>query len=147
MYYQLNPKNNYYHDAGEIRRLITKKTKMIVICNPHNPTGRVLTEEELRGIAELAKEFNLVIMHDQVYERIVFDGRDYFPMAKFADIQDRLVSVTSFSKVFNMMNYRLGYAVGPAELINAIRSFASIFNWWRYGNNPKRCDGCSKSRI
>jgi aspartate/methionine/tyrosine aminotransferase len=120
VFYQLRPENNYFHDASEIEKLITDKTKVIVVCNPHNPTGRVLTEEEMAGIAELSIKHNLVIMHDQVYERIVFDGRKYLPMAKFRNVHDRLISVTSFSKVFNMMNYRLGYAVGPPELMRGI---------------------------
>jgi len=129
VYLKLDPGRNYYHDAREFGRLVTKKTKMIALCNPHNPTGRVLTEEELWGIAELALKRDLYIMHDQVYERIVYDGRPYVPMAKFKEVKDRLVSITSFSKVFNMMNYRLGYAVGPAEVIHGmelIHTFSSM---------------------
>ena len=120
VFYQLRRENNYYHDASEIEKLITDKTKMIVICNPHNPTGRVLTEEEMASIAELAVKHNLIIMHDQVYERMVFDGREYFPMAKFRSVQDRLLSVSSFSKLFHMMNYRLGYAIGPPDLVRGL---------------------------
>jgi aspartate/methionine/tyrosine aminotransferase len=120
VFYQLRRENNYFHDASEIEKLVTGRTKVMVICNPHNPTGRVLTEDEMASMAELATKHNLVIMHDQVYERLVFDGRQYFPMAKFRSVHDRLFSVTSFSKLFNMMNYRLGYAVGPPELMRGV---------------------------
>ncbi len=126
---KLDPKKNFFHDAREFEKKVTRRTRMITVCNPHNPTGRVLTEEELSGVADIATRHDLIIMHDQVYEGIVFDGRKYVPMAQFKEIRDRLVSISSFSKVFNMMNYRLGYAVGPAEIIRGmemVHSFSSM---------------------
>ncbi len=129
VYLKLEHAKNYYHDARQFEKLVTKKTKIITLCNPHNPTGRVLSEEELSGIAELASSRDLYIMHDQVYERMVYDGRPYLPMAKFREVKDRLISITSFSKLFNMMNYRLGYAIGPANIIHGmelIQTFSSM---------------------
>ena len=130
VYLRLQASDNYHHDERRFEKLITKKTKLITLCNPHNPTGRVLTSEELAGIAELAIKYDLFVMHDQVYERIVFDGRPYTPMVKFArEIGDRLISISSFSKLFNMINYRLGYAIGPPEVIRGmemIQAFSSM---------------------
>jgi len=129
VFYKLDPKKNYYHDARQIAKLVTKKTKILAICNPHNPTGRVLTEEELSDIAEIARKHDLLIMHDQVYERIVFDGRPYVPMAYFKEVRDRLTTISSFSKLFNMINYRLGYAIGPAHVIHGmelVQGFSSM---------------------
>jgi aspartate aminotransferase len=129
VYLKLDPEKNYFHDARRFRELVTSKTKLITLCNPHNPTGRVLTEEELSGIAQLAIDRDLYIMHDQVYERMVYGGKPYVPMAKFKEVQDRLISITSFSKLFNMMNYRLGYAIGPANIIHGmemVQSFSSM---------------------
>jgi aspartate aminotransferase len=129
VYLKLDPEKNYFHDARRFRELVTNKTKLIALCNPHNPTGRVLTEEELSGIAQLAIDRDLYIMHDQVYERMVYGGKPYVPMAKFKEVQDRLISITSFSKLFNMMNYRLGYSVGPANIIHGmemVQSFSSM---------------------
>jgi len=120
VFLKLDPRRNYYHDPRQFEKLVTRRTKMIALCNPHNPTGRVLSEDELSGIAELARKRDLYIMHDQVYERMVYDGGRYTPMAKFAEVKDRLISITSFSKVFNMMNYRLGYAIGPANVIRGM---------------------------
>jgi aspartate/methionine/tyrosine aminotransferase len=117
---RLDPSTNYFHDPRRLEKVITKKTKIIALCNPHNPTGRVLTEEELVGVAELARKHDLYIMHDQVYERMVYDGREYVPMAKIREAQDRVISITSFSKVFNMMNYRLGYTIGPPDVIHGM---------------------------
>jgi aspartate/methionine/tyrosine aminotransferase len=129
VYLKLDPEKHYFHDARRFRELVTNKTKLITLCNPHNPTGRVLTEEELSGIAQLAIDRDLYIMHDQVYERMVYGGRPYVPMAKFKEVQDRLISITSFSKLFNMMNYRLGYSIGPANIIHGmemVQSFSSM---------------------
>ncbi len=120
VFYQLFAKDNYYHDAHKIEKLVTKRTKLIVVCNPHNPTGRVLTKEELKGIAEIAEKYNLFILHDQVYERMVFDQRPYVSMAEFKNVRDRLITASSFSKLFNMINYRLGYAIAPPDIARGI---------------------------
>ena len=126
---KLDPKKNFYHDSRQFGKLVTKKTKVITLCNPQNPTGRVLTEEELAGVAELATKHDLYIMHDQVYERIVFDGRPYVTMSSFKEVRDRLVSISSFSKVFNMINFRLGYAISSPEIIRGmelVHGFSSM---------------------
>ncbi len=117
---KLKSRDNYAHDKREFEKLVTKKTKLLTVCNPQNPTGRVLTEDELAGIAELAIKHDFYIMHDQVYERMVFDGRPYVPMCRFREVRDRLISISSFSKIFNMINYRLGFAAGPREVIGGI---------------------------
>jgi len=126
---KLNPKRNYIHDKKDLEKLVTRKTKLLTVCNPQNPTGRVLTEDELAGIAELAIKHDLYIMHDQVYERMVFDGHPYVPMCRFREVRDRLISISSFSKIFNMINYRLGFAAGPPEIISGmemIHAFSSM---------------------
>ncbi|MCL4518095.1 MAG: pyridoxal phosphate-dependent aminotransferase [Thaumarchaeota archaeon] len=129
VFYRLNAKKNYLHEKESIAKLITRKTKMITLCNPHNPTGRALTEDELSGIAELARKHDLLIMHDQVYERMVYDGRPYVPMCKYSEVRDRLISISSFSKLFNMINYRLGYSIAPKEIIRGmelVHGFSSM---------------------
>ena len=129
VFYKLDPKKNYLHEKSAIAKLVTKKTKLITLCNPQNPTGRVLTEDELAGIAELARKHDFFIMHDQVYERMVYDGRPYVPMCKFKEVRDRLISISSFSKLFNMINYRLGYSIAPPEIIRGmemVHGFSSM---------------------
>jgi len=126
---RLKPRDNYFHDKKEIEKLVTRRTKLITVCNPQNPTGRVLTEDELSGLVEIAIKHDLYLMHDQVYERMVFDGREYVPLCRFKEVRDRLVSVSSFSKLFNMINYRLGYAIGPEEIISGmemVHAFSSM---------------------
>jgi aspartate aminotransferase len=120
VYYRLDPSKKYYHFKDQIEKQITDKTRMIIVCNPDNPTGRVLTKEEMTGIAELAIKYDLFILHDQVYERLVFDNRPYLPMACFKEVHDRLITATSFSKLFNMINYRLGYSIAPPDVTRGI---------------------------
>ncbi len=120
VYYRLDQSKNYYHFREQIAKQITNRTRMIIVCNPDNPTGRVLTKEEMTGIAELAIKHDLFILHDQVYERLVFDNRPYLPMALFKEVHDRLITATSFSKLFNMINYRLGYAIAPPDVTRGI---------------------------
>jgi aspartate/methionine/tyrosine aminotransferase len=120
VFYKLDPSKKYYHFKDQIEKQITQKTRMIILCNPDNPTGRVLTKEELSGVAELAIKHDLFILHDQVYERLVYDNRPYLPMAGIKEVHDRLITATSFSKLFNMINYRLGYSIAPPDVTRGI---------------------------
>jgi len=129
VYAKLNAKDNYSHDRRYFEKFVTKKTKMLTVCNPHNPSGRVLSEDELASLAELAIKHDFFLMHDQVYERMVFDGRPYIPLCRFREVSDRLISISSFSKLFNMINYRLGFAAGPQEVIRGmemVQAFSSM---------------------
>jgi aspartate/methionine/tyrosine aminotransferase len=130
--------NSFKHDAERFREKITDKTKMIVICSPHNPTGRVLTENELRGIADLAKEYDLLILHDEVYDGFTFDGRKHISLLSFSDVRDRVISIHSFSKLYFMLNFRLGYAIADKEIIERMvlpltYSSMGVPNFIQYG--------------
>ena len=134
----LSYEDNFKHDAERFREKITNKTKMIVICSPHNPTGRVLTENELRGIAKLAKEHDLLIMHDEVYDGFTFDGRRHISLLSFKDVKDRVISIHSFSKLYFMLNFRLGYAIANKEIIERMvlpltYSSMGVPNFLQYG--------------
>jgi aspartate/methionine/tyrosine aminotransferase len=130
VYVRLDKNKNYVHSEALFEKAITDKTKLITLCNPHNPTGRVLTKDELLSILELSEKYDVYIMHDQVYERMVYDGRDYVAIASLAkNHTDRIISISSFSKIFNMINYRLGYAIGPRHIIKGmevIHAFSSM---------------------
>lgn len=134
----LSYKDCFKHNAERFREKITNKTKMIVVCSPHNPTGRVLTENELRGIANLAKEYDLLILHDEVYDGFTFDGRKHISLLSFSDIRDRVISIHSFSKLYFMLNFRLGYAIANKEIIERMvlpltYSSMGVPNFIQYG--------------
>ena len=104
-------------DVSAIRKAITKKTKAIIINSPCNPTGAVLEKEELKQLAALAQEFDLLVISDEVYKHILFDDASFFSIATLPGMRERTLVVDSFSKTFAMTGFRVGYAAGPSEII------------------------------
>jgi len=104
-------------DFDELRRAITPKTKMIIVNTPHNPVGKVFTREELEKIAALSQEFNLLVMSDEVYENLVFEGNEHVRIGSLPGMWDRTVSVYSAGKGFAATGWRVGWLVGPPSII------------------------------
>ncbi|MFC9550393.1 pyridoxal phosphate-dependent aminotransferase [Rhodococcus sp. NPDC056960] len=109
-------------DLDALRAAITPKTRMLVINTPHNPTGTVFTPDEIAAVAELACEHDLLVLSDEVYEHLVFDGRTHTALATLPGMYERTVSVSSAAKTFNVTGWKIGWACGPAELIDAVRT-------------------------
>ena len=103
-----------------VAELITSKTKMILINSPSNPCGSVATKEDIKGIADLAKDHDLVVLSDEVYEKIMFDGLKHYSIAAEPGMFDRTVTVNGFSKTYAMTGWRLGWLVAPKPLFKAI---------------------------
>lgn len=112
----------YALDVDELRAAITPNTKMLVVNSPHNPTGTVFTETELLAVAEMACEHDLLVLSDEVYEHLVFDGLTHTPLAALPGMYERTVTVSSAAKTFNVTGWKTGWACGPAELIDGVRS-------------------------
>ncbi len=110
--YQLNP--------DDIEKRITPRTKMIVVNSPHNPTGVVYTRETLEAVANIAAKHNLLVVSDEIYERIIFDGQKHISMATFPQIAGQVITVNGFSKSYAMTGWRLGYVVAPPELTRVL---------------------------
>jgi aspartate/methionine/tyrosine aminotransferase len=106
--YQLNP--------DDIEKRITPNTRMIVVNTPHNPTGVVYTRETLEAVANIAAKHNLIVLSDEIYERIIFDGQEHISMATFPQIAGQVVTVNGFSKSYAMTGWRLGYVVAPPDI-------------------------------
>ncbi|MFD4367172.1 pyridoxal phosphate-dependent aminotransferase [Rhodococcus sp. NPDC058521] len=109
-------------DVDALRAAITARTTMLVVNTPHNPTGTVLTMDEMRSIAEIACEHDLLVLSDEVYEHLVFDGRAHTPLASLPGMWERTVTVSSAAKTFNVTGWKIGWACGPADLISAVRT-------------------------
>ncbi len=108
-------------DRDRLRAALSTKTKAILINTPQNPSGTVWTREDLEFVARMAEEFDCYIISDEVYERMVFDGRRHHSIASFSRaIQDRTILVNSFSKTYAMTGWRLGYAVANEKLIRVL---------------------------
>jgi N-succinyldiaminopimelate aminotransferase len=108
-------------NADEIERLVTPKTKMILVNTPHNPTGRVLTRAEMEGIAAVARKYDLIVMSDEVYEEIVFAPAVHIPMASLPGMRERTITISSTSKTFSFTGWKVGYACAPEKLTEGIR--------------------------
>ena len=108
-------------DLDRVRSAIDGNTKLIIVNSPSNPTGWVISEDEQRALAEIADRHNVVILADEVYERLVYDGRSIAPsFARVVADRDRLIVVNSFSKTYNMTGWRLGWAQSGERTIKAI---------------------------
>ena len=108
-------------DLSALARAITPRTKMIVINSPHNPTGTVLTDQERDEIARLSIMHDLIVVSDEVYEHMWFDGHPHVPMATLPGMWDRTITVGSGGKMFSFTGWKVGWASGPADLIAAVR--------------------------
>ncbi|EKM80170.1 hypothetical protein AGABI1DRAFT_38406 [Agaricus bisporus var. burnettii JB137-S8] len=104
-------------DMDELRRAVTPRTKIIIVNTPHNPVGKVFTRKELQGIANIAEEFNLLVMSDEVYDSLVFDNKEHVRMANLPGMWDRTVTVGSAGKAFAATGWRIGWLIGPKNLI------------------------------
>lgn len=96
-----------------MRAAVTDRTRVLLLCNPHNPTGRVLNHAELEGVAALAVEHDLAVIMDEAYEHFVFDGRRHQSLAAIPGMHERTVTVQTISKVYNMAGWRVGWLVAP----------------------------------
>ncbi len=112
-------------DIDALRRAVTKKTKAIIVNSPHNPTGMVATDDELRALAELAVSANLLVITDEVYEHLVysdFPGKGHLPLANYPGMAERTITISSAAKMFNVTGWKIGWACGPSELIAGVRA-------------------------
>ena len=100
--------------ADSIRPVLTERSKLLVIANPNNPTGGLTPREELARIAELAEERDLLVISDEIYEKLIFGGREHVSLGTFGGMSDRTVTVNGFSKAYAMTGWRVGYLAAPA---------------------------------
>jgi N-succinyldiaminopimelate aminotransferase len=118
-------------DPARLAAAVSDRTRLLLVNSPHNPTGTVLDREELGAIAALAVERDLIVVTDEVYEHLVFDGREHVPLATLPGMWDRTVTIGSAGKTFSVTGWKIGWATGPAELVARVKdvkqwlSFAS----------------------
>ncbi|PWI16997.1 putative succinyldiaminopimelate transaminase DapC [Streptomyces sp. Act143] len=109
-------------DLDELRAAVTDRTRLLLINTPHNPTGTVLTREELTAIAELAVERDLLVVTDEVYEHLFFDDAEHLPLAAFPGMRDRTVSIGSAGKTFSFTGWKVGWVTANGALVSAVRT-------------------------
>jgi N-succinyldiaminopimelate aminotransferase len=106
--------------VDELRAAVSPRTTAILLNSPHNPTGTVLRRDELEAIAELAIEHDLVVITDEVYEHLTFDGIPHIPIATLPGMAERTLTISSGGKSFSLTGWKIGWASGPAELVQAM---------------------------
>ncbi len=108
-------------DPDELRAAFNERTRCIVICNPHNPTGKVFSREELETIAALCVEHDVICLSDEIYEHILYDGATHTTVAAIEGMRDRTVVINSMSKTYSVTGWRIGWTIAPPDLTDGIR--------------------------
>jgi N-succinyldiaminopimelate aminotransferase len=109
-------------DVDALRRAVTPRTRALIVNSPHNPTGLVLRDQELRALAAIAVDADLLVITDEVYEHLVFDDRTHLPLAGYPGMASRTVTISSAAKMFNCTGWKIGWACGAPDLIAGVRA-------------------------
>jgi len=104
---------------------VSDRTRLILVSSPNNPTGNMFSREELEIVAEVAKRKNLLVLSDEVYEKLVYDGLSHYSIASFPGMSDRTITVNSFSKTYAMTGWRIGYIAANKDIIAAMKKVAA----------------------
>lgn len=112
----MDPEKGFQVDLDQIKAAITDKTKMLILNNPSNPTGAVFSKESLAEICKLAVEKNFLVLADEIYSRLVYDGAEFHSVASFPGMRDHAIVISGFSKTFAMTGWRMGYIATDAKL-------------------------------
>lgn len=112
---------DYKINWEEVKKLISQRTRMIIINTPHNPTGTLLSEEDLKELEKITAHSEIIILSDEVYEHIVFDGQKHASICRNKGLADRSIAVFSFGKTFHITGWKMGYCIGPKQLMVEFR--------------------------
>lgn len=121
--YGLTEETGFQLDLDEIRAKITPKTRAVVIVTPNNPTGGVLAEDVLKQLADIAIQNDLMVISDEIYERLIYDGARHISIASLPGMKERTFTMNGMSKAYAMDGWRLGYVAAPEEYILAMNKF------------------------
>ena len=116
-------------DPDALRRAITPATRLLILNTPHNPTGTVFTPADLAVVAEVAAGHDLIVLADEVYEHLTFDGRRHVPLATLPGMRDRTITVSSAGKTFSVTGWKIGWACASPQLITAIRTVKQFLTY------------------
>jgi N-succinyldiaminopimelate aminotransferase len=114
--------DRYTFDPDELIGAVSEHTKLILLNTPHNPTGKVFTRDELTMIARVAIDRDLIVVTDEVYEHLLFDGRTHTPMATLPDMAERTLTISSGGKTFHTTGWKIGWMSGPEPLVSAAKT-------------------------
>lgn len=116
----LRPENGFQIDLKELEAAITHRTKLIILNNPNNPTGAVYSRESLEGMCKLAREHDLYVLSDEMYSKLLYEGREFCSVVSFPGMKERTILVNGFSKTYAMTGWRVGYILADEKLLTPI---------------------------
>ena len=126
VFVETSKENNYKYTLADLEKVTTDKTKAIIINSPNNPTGTIYNEEELLEIANFAKEHNLLILSDEIYEKLIYDGEKHISIASLnEDTYERTIVINGLSKTYAMTGWRLGYVAASEQITKLMTSIQS----------------------
>ena len=120
MYVQMNLSGELI-DWEKVKKLVSQRTRMIIINTPHNPSGRVMTAADMLKLQKLTEGTDIIIMSDEVYEHIIFDGMEHQSVARYPKLAERSIVVSSFGKTYHNTGWKIGHVMAPAELTKEFR--------------------------
>lgn len=120
VYVQLKT-GDYSIDWKQVKKVVSRHTKMILINSPHNPSGAILKASDIQELTRITKDNDIIILSDEVYEHIIFDGEEHHSMARYPELANRSLIVYSFGKTFHVTGWKTGYIVGPSNLMAEFR--------------------------
>jgi len=112
--------NEFKPRPDDIEDRVTSRTRMVILNSPSNPTGAVLDKETLRGVADIAADHDVMVLSDEIYEKLIYDGERHYSIASFPGMASRTITINGFSKAYAMTGWRVGYAVARREVIEAM---------------------------
>lgn len=116
-------------DTQALETAVGERTRVILVNTPHNPTGAVLTGDELAAIAAAAKRVDAIVVTDEVYEHLVFDGNAHTPLATLPGMAERTLTISSAGKTFSLTGWKVGWVTGPAELLDAVMAIKQFVTY------------------
>jgi methionine aminotransferase len=122
----------YRIDWDEVRRLLSPRTRVILLNSPHNPTGTIIDRDDMRQLAAVLQSTSAFVVSDEVYEHIVFDGARHESVARYPEIADRAVVISSFGKTYHTTGWKIGYCAAPQALASEV---ARVHQWVTYAVN------------
>jgi N-succinyldiaminopimelate aminotransferase len=120
---------SFAFDPDELRAAFSARTRLVLVNTPHNPTGTVLDRDQLTLIGELAAEHDAVVVTDEVYEHMLYDGRPHVPMATLPGMAERTLTISSAGKTFSVTGWKVGWVHGPGELVSAVRAVKQFLTY------------------
>ena len=116
-------------DVDALRAAASERTRILLINTPHNPTGAVLTRDELEAVAAVARERDAIVVTDEVYEHLTFDGAAHVPLATLPDMAERTLTISSSGKTFSLTGWKIGWVHGPSALVTAVRTVKQFLTY------------------